>query len=42
VEAGVENGDLLLGARHQAQKFTIEPTKVVKQEEGEVCDMCSA
>jgi ribonucleoside-diphosphate reductase alpha chain len=29
-------------ARHQAQKFTIEPTKVVKQEEGEVCDMCSA
>ena len=46
-EAGLKTGMYYLRrkARHQAQKFTIEPSKKVVQEddpEPEVCDMCSA
>jgi ribonucleoside-diphosphate reductase alpha subunit len=29
-------------AKHQAQQFTIEPKKIIKNEEKEICDMCSA
>jgi ribonucleoside-diphosphate reductase alpha chain len=46
-EAGLKTGMYYLRrkARHQAQKFTIEPTKKNVQEdehEQEVCEMCSA